>query len=287
MPSLGSIEQAELKSVLDVLTRQLQELSDQLMAQQGWPVYVQGVDNDRAKVELCTHIRQLEYDNDAMKPGETVSYQAVCGTTVETLSLITNINDTRGHLATVLRKMDKTAVQTEQGTRERLTIYALNKLGYARFNRKQTLRKLYVFKEPLNTVSFFWASQRKITKASVEQVREDIIRKLKNAAEDFRYYLTADLEHLSTVPANEVLYYVFQKNDNPRANYVLETQDGRQRGSCMASSPFFYPATENSALPRIRDLPDLNQRAPRLSRIDKVINDTPFLPSVHVHRLLK
>lgn len=284
MPSVDSILQVELKAILDLLNQQLQQLSDQLMAQQHWPVYVQGVDFTHAKTNLCTHIRQLEYDNDAMKPGETVSYQGICGTTAESLALIQATNETRGQLSMLLRKMDKIIVQSEQG-RLRLSVHALNALGYARFNRKQTIRKLYTFDDRLNTVSYFWASQRKITKASVAEVRADIDRKLENATADFRYYLTADRAHLSNVPANEVLYYVYQKNDNPRANYVLDTADGPKRGSCLASSPFFYPASENSALPRIRDLPDLQQRAPRLSRTDKVINDTPFLPSVHVHRL--
>jgi len=129
MPSVDSILQAELKAILDLLNQQLQQLSDQLMAQQYWPVYVQGVDFTHAKTNLCTHIRQLEYDNDAMKPGETVSYQGICGTTAESLALIQATNETRGQLSMLLRKMDKIIVQSEQG-RLRLSVHALNALGY-------------------------------------------------------------------------------------------------------------------------------------------------------------
>lgn len=284
MPSIASIYQADLRALLGDLNQQLQGIADELIGQQPWPIYVQDVPSASARIHLCEHVMQLEYDNDQMKPGETVSYQGVCGTTPHVLSLIKTSNELRAILATLLRAMDKEGVDTGAG-RVKLSQYALKKLGYPRFNRRQAIRRLNVFDHPLNTLSFFWARQRKINKTSVQQVQTEIEKKLKKASEDFSYYLKADLEHLANIPRDEPLYYVFQKNDHPRANYVLDTPDGKKRGSAMASSPFFYPANAQDPLPRVRDLPNLEQRAPRLARTDKTINDTPFLPSVHVHRL--
>lgn len=286
MPSEESCHRASLKSILDQLNHEQANLTARLQEQMSYPVYVQGSALAISRGVLCDHILQMEYANDDMKPGETVSFQGVCGTNLETLKHIDQINVIRKQLHALLMKMDKLKTRDAANDPVRLSSYALHQLGYARFNRRQAVRRFNTFEQPLSSVSFFWASQRKIKKASVSQVRADLLKKIETSSDDYQYYLRADLEHLERLPVAEVLYYVFQKNDNPRANYVLDVDGISKRGSCMASNPFFYLANEYSATPRIRDLPDLTQRAPRLSRVDKTINDIPYLPSIHVHRLL-
>jgi len=286
MPSEESCHRASLKSIFGRLNREQADLVTRLQEQVTYPVYVQGSKLAVSRGVLCDHILQMEYANDDMKPGETVSFQGVCGTNLETLKCIDEMNATRKQLHALLMTMDKLKTRDAANDLVRLSSYALQQLGYPRFNRRQAVRRFNTFEQPLSSVSFFWASQRKIKKASVSQVRADLLKKIETSSDDYRYYLRADLEHLERLSADEVLYYVFQKNDNPRANYVLDVDGVIKRGSCMASNPFFYLAKEYSTPPRIRDLPDLSQRAPRLSRVDKTINDTPYLPSIHVHRLL-
>lgn len=285
MPSEESCYRASLKECLDRLIQNQYNLVDQLQQQFAYPVYVQGVEHEFTRIKLGEHILQMEYAHDEMKAGETVSFQGVCGTTTETLQSVQDINSQRGELHQLLMAMDKVKTTNAANESVRLSSYALQQLGYARFNRRQAVRKFNVFEQPLSSVSYFWASQRRIIKASVPEVRTDLLKKLENASDDYRYYLQADMEHLDRLPADEVLYYVYQKNDHPRANYVLQLDGSQKRGSCMASNPFFYRAKESAPLPRIRDLPSLTQRAPRLSRTDKTINDTPYLSSIHVHRL--
>lgn len=284
MPSSDSILQASLDQALTELVNRLQLLVDGIIAIPYYPLYVQDIPSGQAREHLCQHIVQLEYDNDQMKGGETISYQGICGAPEQVLQQAADINNLKTELSKLLIAMDKQQTINASGHRVRLSTHALQLLGYARFNRRQAVRRFNVFDNPLDTVSFFWARQRKVKKATVQQVHDDLVNKLDNAAPDYAYYLKADLAHLSDVPQDETLFYVYQKNDHPRANYKLNTPQGSKRGSCMASSVFFYLAQENAALPRIRDLPPLENRSPRLSRNDKTIDDTPFLPSIHIHR---
>jgi len=286
MPSQESFHQATLKQLLDDLISQQHGLVEQLSEQTSFPLYVQDTPAEQARRHLNEHICQLEYQDNEMKGGQTVSFQGVCGTNQQSLDLLDLINEQRKRLHKHLMLMDKLMVRDDGHEPIRLSTYALQQLGYARFNRRQAVRRFNVFNQNMLSVSFFWASQRKIKKASVGQVRDDLNKKMKTANPDFRYYLEADLVHLNALDSREDLYYVYLKNDNPRANYTLETKEGIKRGSCMASNPFFFIAKEHAPLPRVRDLPLLSQRAPRLTRTDKTIDDTPYLASVHVHRLL-
>ena len=286
MPSQESFHQATLKQLLEDLISQQHGLVEQLSEQTSFPLYVQDTPAEQARGHLNEHICQLEYQDNEMKGGQTVSFQGVCGTNQQSLDLLDLINEQRKRLHKHLMLMDKLMVRDDGHEPIRLSTYALQQLGYARFNRRQAVRRFNVFNQNMLSVSFFWASQRKIKKASVGQVRDDLNKKIKTANPDFRYYLEADLVHLNALDPREDLYYVYLKNDNPRANYTLETKEGIKRGSCMASNPFFFIAKEYASLPRVRDLPLLSQRAPRLTRTDKTIDDTPYLASVHVHRLL-
>lgn len=287
MPSNESIQQANLKIVLDLLLESQQRLIDRIREQTAYPLFVQDIEDEQARIKLMEHISLFEYQDSEMKSGQTVVMQAVCGTNSETLQLVTSINEQRASLQKQLIKMDKMMVRDASNQSIRLSVYAMQRLGYARFNRRQTVRRFNVFNAPLSSISFFWASQRKVIKASVQTVRDDLVKKIAKSNSDYGYHLKADLAQLNELTSEEDLYYVYLKNDNPRVNYVLMTEEGQKRGSCMASSPFFYLAEENPELPRIRELPLLSQRVSRLSRIDKIIDDTPFLSSIHVHRLSK
>ena len=287
MPSPESFEQAALKQCLDELITTQHRLIDQVYEQTEYPLFVQDVEPELTRLKLAENIGLIEYADNEMKNGQTVALQAVFGTNSETLARVLNINEQRANLHQQLMLMDKMTIRDEGGQLVRLSVYALQQLGYPRFNRRQAVRRFNVFDSPLLSVSFFWASQRKINKATVESVRADLEKKISKANDDYAYYLKADLGHLNSLDADEVLYYVYLKNDNPRANYSLMTDAGPKKSSCMASSPFFYLAKAKAGLPRIRELPLLSQRVPRLSRTDKIIDDTPYLPSIHVHRLLK
>lgn len=286
MPSQESYHQAVLKQLLDGLIIKQRTLIDRLHGQSEFPLFVQEAMPEMCSVKLGAHIGLIEYADDEMKGGQTVSLQAVCGTDQATLALVVEINQQRADLHQHLMVMDRLMVRDESNQSVRLSVYALQQLGYSRFNRRQVVRRFNVFDNTLLSVSFFWASQRKITKSTVADVRTDLEKRISKANPDHAYYLKADLAHLNALDSSEDLYYVFQKNDNPRANYTLAEGQGQKRGSCMAANPFFYLSGAQAALPRIRELPLLSQRAPRLSRIDKIIDDTPYLPSIHVHRLL-
>jgi len=287
MPSQESIQQANLKECLDQMIETQRRLTECVLEQSFYPLFVQDVVGKQMRHKLSEHIGLLEYADSDMKNGQTVAMQAVCGTDADTLGLVHTVNQQRADLQTQLMKMDKMMVRDESNQSVRLSVHAMKQLGYARFNRRQAVRRFNVFDTALASISFFWASQRKITKASVQMVRDDLVKKIAKSNSDYSYYLKTDLAHLDRLTSEEDLYYVYLKNDNPRANYVLASEEGQKKGSCMASSPFFYLAKENSALPRIRELPLLSQRAERLSRTDKIIDDTPFLSSIHVHRLSK
>ena len=286
MPSHQSYHQAALKQLLDELVIKQYALIDGLHKQTDFPLFVQDAMPGQERIKLGEHIGLLEYADDDMKGGQTVSLQAVCGTDQPTLDLVKGVNQQRADLHQQLMVMDRLMVRDDSNQSIRLSVHALQQLGYPRFNRRQAVRRFNVFNEQLQSVSFFWASQRKITKSTVANVRIDLEKKIAKANPDHAYYLTADLAHLNELDSGEDLYYVFLKNDNPRANYTLAVGEGQKKGSCMASSPFFYLSKAQAKLPRIRELPLLSQRAPRLARADKVIDDTPYLPSIHVHRLL-
>lgn len=288
MPTIHSELRAELDQALKQLLLEQQTLSDRLLEQKYFPLWAQHFDAPVDREQLAAFVKLVVYANDEMKPGETLNYIGMCGTDLATMDQIERVNQLRNTLQRVLMRMDKILVNQDD-MKIPLSKFALERLGYARFSRRQASRKFFYFPHALESISFTWFRSRMVSRLSVSDAQHLLEKKI-NGGGDAAYIagLKMQLKLLATIPFDEPLAQVSPPSNHPRANIAWFDEEGvLRRKVCMAVGPIFFLANEHSALPRFRPLSENPENKPlRLKRIDVEIQDEVFLPSIKVHRYL-
>ncbi|MCL7420892.1 MAG: hypothetical protein M8364_08320 [Methylobacter sp.] len=288
MPTIHSELRAELDQILKQLLSEQQALSDRLLAQNHYPLWAQHFDAPADREQLAAFIKLVVYANDEMKPGETLNYIGMCGTDLATMEQIERVNQLRHGLQRLLMRMDKILVKLDE-TQMPLSKYALERMGYARFSRRQASRKFFYFPHALESISFTWFRSRMVSRLSVADAQHLLEKKISGGGEAaYIAGMKMQLKLLATIPFDEPLAQVSPPSNHPRANIAWFDENRiLRRKVCMAVGPIFFLAAEHTALPRFRALSENPENKPlRLKRIDVEIQDEVFLPSIKVHRYL-
>lgn len=150
--------------------------------------------------------------------------------------------------------------------------------GLARLHLKQCWRTLSIIEEPAERVAFNWyTSGRSIQKITVEDAYKQLSQ-LDTSSE----HIQIQLQAVARLPPATPLAKVQNQAPVIRANLVCQTGDTCLRSAMNCALPLII---KGDTLPHIAwpDNTPPEQRS-RAKRSDNKLEDTPFLPSIRVHR---
>ncbi len=275
-----------LKEAIDTLVQRIRDDRD-------YPAWAQAApDAPDARNKAISTAWGLHY-LDGQDPHETIRCTALIGASAETLACVESVNQAKQALQTALHAMDGIHVKvqdpaTGEWVMKPLIKIALASLGHPRLHRRQATRRLEILERAPSSASFTWARLRKVQRITVEEARAMLQEQIEKTAGRIIQH-QRDLDRLQALQADEPLAIVEAPHLHPKVNlaWVVKTEHGTEtiRGMRRAVVPIFYPSHSGAPLPRLRPLPEAPP-APgsRLRRSDVLVEDEPFLPSIHIHR---
>lgn len=301
MKKSNSELRAELAQQYQEILSLNEALSKQILSEHALPAWINGCDRHsrsdwkEVRHEVVHLINDLLYEDDMARGGETIQLPGVVACSEESLQLIERLNIAKKEFQSTLMALDKIKVEEESETGRvvmtQLSKRALAALGLARLNRKQTCRKFITVNFPLEYAGFFWSRYVPSIRLTAQQVIEQKLKPLgmenPNDLSDQR--LQHDYRKIRTLPDNEWLAIVNTEVIHRRVNLARIEDDKYtsfpMRCQRLAYAPIFYLHDPDFAIPRIRPLPEsVHSKDARKKRSDVLIEDTPFLLTVNVHR---
>lgn len=166
--------------------------------------------------------------------------------------------------------------------RPNITAETLKRIGLSRLHLKQCYRRIPFFNERPSKVSWTWANTRAITKITVEEA----IQMLLKQGNDFN--IEAQLQKVQSLNPKQPLAIVQELAPHLRANVVFKnSKDGERRLMVKGPIPLFYLDESCLTLPDIKPPGQKRGRnKDRSVRSDVKLDPEPFLPSIRVHRYL-
>ena len=153
--------------------------------------------------------------------------------------------------------------------------------GLSRLHLKQTWRTLPVIMRSPSRIGFNWyQSGRSITKITVQQAYDALAR-----LDTQSKHIAIQLDAVSRLSANTPLAKVQNLAPTMRANLFYEDGQSPLRQAMNTSLPILIKAREDQLLPE-HNSPEIEPPTSRVRavRSDRKIEDTPFLPSIRVHK---
>lgn len=153
--------------------------------------------------------------------------------------------------------------------------------GLSRLHLKQTWRTLSVIERSPIRIGFNWyQSGRSIKKISVQQAYDELSR-LSNQGT----HTQVQLDAISKLASNTPLAKVQNLAPTMRANLFFDDTEGPSRLAMNISLPILIKANNEQILPK-HNTPSITAPKDRVRavRSDRKIEDTPFLPSIRVHK---
>jgi len=287
MSSENSQLRADLAHALEQLEDHLAQLDARLRAETDYPTWAwQQADAKIGRRQASLVIQALDFQ-DGQDAHHTRIAPALFGAAPETLAAARAVNHWKNRVRAALAPMAKREIlvtdpDTGAERKEPLDKVALRWLKHPRFHKRQALRELVVIDHPVTKGTFFWARLRKILRIDkAEAIRRLRVRLDHTDTPELRL----EWDRLQALSPHEPLAVVNAPHIHPKVNLVLQTVDGIKRVSKRGVLPVLYPDRPGVAGPDIRPLPDDPADTPtRLRRSDVQIEDTPFLPSLHIHR---
>lgn len=169
----------------------------------------------------------------------------------------------------------------ELHTRNADVALSMQRMGAARLNLKQAYRHVPLLTVRPKKIGFTWSKQgRTIQRTSVAEARRLLERRADSPQ------ISAELNRLASVPAEEVLARVRSVCPHLRANIVFEHDDGQvERRLMQAPLPILIAQrSPRDPLPEYVPIPPEPVGARRLKRSDVRIEDDAFLPLIRIHR---
>jgi hypothetical protein len=272
-----------LSQDLQKLAAELQALESALLNESTYPTWIWQQDLEKARPYAAEIITALEYAED-QDPQRTRICPGLLAASQDTLDKVFIINDLKDKITATLRQMDciKVKVFSEERHKEveePLSKVALAALGRARLHRRQVLRHLEVLPLPPQRLGFSWAQTRKIQRIHFDEAEKMLEEKRSRFPED--RYLDHQLRLLAELPRDEPLAYVEAPHLHPRVNIVLN--DGRKLQK-RGTLPLFYLGNPGDKIPKLIPLAEKPKEGAKKQRRDRIVEDLPYLPSIHVHR---
>ena len=153
--------------------------------------------------------------------------------------------------------------------------------GLSRLHLKQTWRTLPVIKRSPIRIGFNWyQSGRSITKITVQEAY-DALAKINHQSQ----HIQLQLDAVSQLAPNTPLAKVQNLAPTMRANLFYDDGLSPIRQAMNVSLPILIKAREDQSLPQ-HNTPDITppENRMRAVRSDRKIEDSPFLPSIRVHK---
>lgn len=257
--------------------------------QQGIWVPLTQTEQLNATTELdkaCNILRDFWYQ-DGQDGRETRSCFGFIAVPQATLDLANNVNklkDTLKHQTQVMQKQNKQHWLELKGqlARRHPSVQAqLHFSGLSRLHLKQTWRTITVINRTPVRIGFNWYhSGRSIQKVSVQQAY-DALSRLDTTSSHIQTQLSA----VAKLSVNTPLAKVQNLAPTMRANLFYDDGETPLRQAMNISLPILFKSHKDGTLPQHNEpeieAPTQRQRA---VRSDRKIEDSPFLPSIRVHR---
>lgn len=160
---------------------------------------------------------------------------------------------------------------------------ALNYNGLGRLHLKQCYRLLPIFDERPDSIRFSWyTSGRSIKKITATQCLELLCR-----FDQSQPHIQRQLDLLKALSDSDDLAQVQEQKPLVRANFAWRVSENTWRRSARnCPLPILLPLDNGQTLPKLKEpTPEPPERS-RSVRSDRIIEDTPFLPSIRVHRYI-
>lgn len=279
---------AQFLSAWPNFQRSVVALSEAITADIERPCWAWRCTSDGGAREACAAIvRQYMYEDD-QDPREVVILPGLVGSTEQVLRLAHAANARRARVKEALMALDRREVRitnplTGRLHRERLGDVVLREEGLARLQRMQVYRDVHVLDRRPDRVGYVWARTRRVQRLSVVDVRELVLKFLKNPPQE--PFARADLDRLRNLRDDEPLALVEAQPCHARVNLAWKTADGFERTMRPAAMPLLYPASPGEELPMFKPLADdREERHPRTQRQDRRLEEQPYLSTLPVFR---
>lgn len=240
--------------------------------------------------QVITLIRQLEY-LDHQKPREILVGAGLIAASQETINSLIQLNVCKDNFKKAMIILKNSDIRLndealnknmENLLRPDITTQALKRFGLSRLHLKQCYRRIPFFTERPTKVSWTWANTRAITRISVEDAKQMLMKQ----GRDFN--TEVQLNKLIALSPNEPLAIVQELAPHLRANIVFKTNPEEERRVMVKGPvPLFYLSDTHENIPDIKPPGQKRGRDKERSvRSDVKLDPEPFLPSIRVHRYL-
>lgn len=241
-----------------------------------------------ARQAAAEALANVFYEDD-QDPREVRIQPALIGADADLLRLTHATNARRARVKRALMALDQrdhttTNPLTGRRRRQRLGDAVLQEQGLARLHRVQLYRDVHVLERRPDWVGFVWAHTRRVQRISVQALREQVRRLLRNPPQ--AEFARADLDRLRSLAAEDTLALVEDQPRHARANVAWARPGGKgyERRMKPAALPLLYPATSHEPLPKFKPLAtDPEQRGRRAARTDRKLEEQPFLVTLPVY----
>lgn len=236
------------------------------------------------QAQLLDAVFQDYWYQDGQDGRETRSYIGVIMANDALIAHAHTLNTTKDafkHSSTLLQKQQPDSwrdIKTQLNMRYANLRESLYFTGLARLHLKQCWRTLSIIEYPAQRIAFNWyKSGRSIQKISAEEAYKQLLR-----LDTSSPHIQIQLETVAKLPPSTALAKVQNQAPVMRAN-VLGTHAGATLREAMnCSLPLIIRGSE---LPEISwpetEPPEQRSRA---KRSDNKLEETPFLPSIRVHK---
>ncbi|GAA6133554.1 hypothetical protein NBRC116188_03430 [Oceaniserpentilla sp. 4NH20-0058] len=284
------MDSLELTQIFDKLVVDTQALTSDIKSYQRgfWLPAVDQVNpkDDSNLTSACSVLQDFWY-KDGQDGRETRSCFGFIALPEHVLQHAKDINTLKESFKECVQKFQKhnkeswVSLKGELARRHPSVQQQLHFSGLSRLHLKQTWRTIPIIERAPSRIGFNWyQSGRSITKITVQQAYDSLSR-LNTDSKHIQVQLAA----LVKLPSNTPLAKVQNLAPTMRANLFYEDGHHPLRQAMNISLPILIKCSKNETLP-VHNSPDTvppTNRA-RAVRSDRKIEDTPFLPSIRVHR---
>lgn len=278
---------AELCQTLERLETLLNECAACIRDDEDLPAWLwQATGGVPMRLTAAQAMRQIEYD-DGQDPSAVIMCPGLLGASAATLDRARELNLAKDQLRSVLVTMEKIRVQerdpvTGEVVKMSLARFALHAMGRARLHRHQAWRHWRLLEAMPEGIGFTWAHTRKVKRIDVDTAQRWLADKGDSPS------ILQQRELLAPLPSDQPLAYIKKSPTHVRVNLTWGPgEKAPQASQVCAALPVLFPCRPGQALPPFAALRQSSEADPgRRRRRDRKVEETPFLPAIHVYRYL-
>lgn len=245
----------------------------------------QEIEKQRDMRQKAIQLFQQLWYLDEQEGRETITCPGLIGASDTTMNSAQTLNAAKDEFKQAvlalksIRKNQADALLAELHERDPKVASALQKMGTARLNLKQTYRHVPLLTTKPVKVGFTWSQHgRTIQRISVAEVR-NLLSKRPSAP-----MIEIALNKLASLSANEPLARARSVVPHLRANVVFDDSVTPKRRLVQTPLPLLIPLRTGESLPEFIPIAPQPMGQERLKRSDIKIEETPFIESLGIYR---